>query len=231
MRLDPTWLDIVLRIVLVVIACGALGFDRGEHGRPAGARTIILVGLSAALAMVAANLLLSTTGKTDAFFTTADVMRLPLGILTGMGFIGAGAILKRGEAVEGLTTASTLWPATTIGILFGAGLHGLGVAASVTGLLVLVGLRWLEERLPRHERGELTVIGSEGIDETVLTAVRAVATDIRVTERSVSRRENRVQLILRLRVTWRGEGQVTLSPPFIKTSEKLSGVEAVTWRQ
>ena len=88
MSIDPGGADISLRLFLTLIACAALGLDRGEHGRPAGLRTVMLVGLAAALAMAAGNLLLSTTGRTDGSFATMDVMRLPLGILTGIGFIG-----------------------------------------------------------------------------------------------------------------------------------------------
>ena len=230
MRLDPTWIDIALRIVLVTLACGALGFDRGEHGRPAGVRTTVLVGLAAAFAMIAANLLLSTSGKTEASFATADVMRLPLGILTGMGFIGAGAILRRGTAVEGLTTASTLWLATVLGIVFGAGLHLLGVAASAAGLLVVVGLGWVKKRLPRHERGELTVVSSDDIYEAALNAVRGVTTDVRVSECTTRQDDNDLHQTLRLRVTWRTPGSGSDAPPFALAVSRLKGVKTVAWR-
>ena len=80
----------------------------------------MLVGLAAALAMIAGNILLATGGKAETSFATMDIMRLPLGILTGIGFIGAGSILKRGASIEGLTTAGTLWLATVLGLVFGA---------------------------------------------------------------------------------------------------------------
>jgi len=67
----------------------------------------MLVGLAASVAMIQANLLLPVAGKTSASFGVMDLMRLPLGILTGVGFIGAGAILKRGDLVTGMTTAAT----------------------------------------------------------------------------------------------------------------------------
>ena len=141
MTLNPGWLDIASRILLTMLACGALGFDRGEHGHPAGVRTVMLVGLAATRAMIAANLLLSTSGKTESSFGAMDVMRLPLGILTGIGFIGAGAILKRGTTVEGLTTAATLWVATVLGIVFGTGFLALGTAGTLAGLFILTMMR------------------------------------------------------------------------------------------
>ena len=121
MPLSLTWSEIALRLGLAVLAGAAVGLDRGEHGRPAGLRTNLLVCLAAAVAMLLANLLLPTSGKTSSSFAVLDLMRLPLGILTGMGFIGAGAILRRDGLVLGVTTAATLWLVTVIGLCFGAG--------------------------------------------------------------------------------------------------------------
>src|SRR5581483_8952950 len=104
-----TWSDIALRLVLTIVAGTVSGLNRGEHGHPAGLRTTILVCLAASLSMIAANLLLDTRGRPSDAFSVLDLMRLPLGILSGMGFIGAGAIVRRGDLVEGVTTAATLW--------------------------------------------------------------------------------------------------------------------------
>jgi putative Mg2+ transporter-C (MgtC) family protein len=135
----------------------ALGFDRGEHGRPTGIRTTLLICLAAAVAMIEANLLLGTAGKAPDSFATLDVMRLPLGILTGMGFIGGGAILRRDGFVLGVTTAATLWFVTVIGLCFGAGQIALGIAASALGVLVLSGLRRFEHLMERDQQGTLTL--------------------------------------------------------------------------
>src|SRR5262249_12252360 len=121
------WYDIALRLALTVLAGLVLGFDRSERGRAAGVRATLLGGVGAAVAMIEANLLLPTTGKAADSFVNFDVMRLPLGVLTGIGFIGGGAILKKGELIVGLTTAATLWLATIIGLCLGAGQIGLGL--------------------------------------------------------------------------------------------------------
>jgi putative Mg2+ transporter-C (MgtC) family protein len=89
---------------LTMAAGVVIGLDRGLRGHAAGLRTTILVGLAAAVAMIQANILLSISGKTAESFGTMDLMRLPLGILTGVGFLGGGAILHRGDFV----TASPL---------------------------------------------------------------------------------------------------------------------------
>jgi putative Mg2+ transporter-C (MgtC) family protein len=114
-----TWNDIALRLALTVAAGLALGFNRSEHGKAAGMRTTSLVCIAASVAMIQVNLLLPTAGRPAGSFVMNDLMRLPLGILTGVGFIGGGAILRRGNIVTGVTTAATLWLATVVGLCFG----------------------------------------------------------------------------------------------------------------
>jgi uncharacterized membrane protein YhiD involved in acid resistance len=92
----------------------------------------------------------------------ADVLRLPLGVLSGMGFIGAGAILKRGENVHGLTTAATLWFATVAGTCIGGGFYFVGLGATILGLVLLTVTKALEDRLPRWHRTRLTIIAEAG---------------------------------------------------------------------
>lgn len=94
MPLALTWADVGLRIVLTILAAAAMGYDRDLEGHPAGLRTVILVALAVCLAMLQANWLMNSVGKTSNSFVVLDLMRLPLGILTGVGFIGGGAILN-----------------------------------------------------------------------------------------------------------------------------------------
>ena len=136
--------DIVLRIGLTFLAGLLIGLNRGEHGRPAGLRTTLLVSLAACLAMLQANALLNTGGKTASLFAQFDVMRLPLGILSGMGFIGGGAILRRDSLVVGVTTAATLWFVTVVGLCFGGGQIGLGLVLLAIALVVLAVVKQLE---------------------------------------------------------------------------------------
>ncbi|MHC5543482.1 MgtC/SapB family protein, partial [Singulisphaera rosea] len=166
------WYEIVLRLTLTVIAGGLIGFDRGEHGRPAGLRTTLLVCLAAAVSMIQVNLLLMTAGRPSDSFVSLDLMRLPLGILTGMGFIGGGAILKRGDVVVGVTTAATLWFATILGLCFGGGQLSLGIAALVMGMLIISVLKRLEAMFPQERRALLSLTAAlDGPTEAEVCAV------------------------------------------------------------
>jgi putative Mg2+ transporter-C (MgtC) family protein len=166
MPLQPTWSDIAIRLALTMVAGGIMGFDRGVQGHAAGFRTTILVGLAASIAMIQANILLSTSGKTVESFVQIDVMRLPLGILTGVGFIGAGTIFKKGDLIAGVTTAATMWLMTVIGLALGGGQLVLGMVATVLAVMTLGALKWVDYFIPRERRARLIVA-----DDTQMRAV------------------------------------------------------------
>lgn len=157
MPLTLTCQQVAVRLILTIIAGLVIGFNRGEHGRPAGMRTTLLVCLTASLSMIQANLLMNTVGKAHDSFVVLDLMRLPLGILSGMGFIGAGAILRKDSLVLGVTTAATLWFTTMMGLCLGGGQLGLGIAAMFLGLGTLWGLKHVEKAIKQDLRGTLTL--------------------------------------------------------------------------
>ena len=157
MPLHVTWQDIAVRLFLTMVAGAMVGFNRGVRGHAAGLRTTILVSLAASVAMIQTNVLLSMSGKTSGSFAVMDLMRLPLGILTGVGFIGGGTILRRGDLVTGVTTAATLWVMTVIGLCLGGGQIGLGLAATGLTLLTLWVLKLLDILIPRENRALLVV--------------------------------------------------------------------------
>jgi putative Mg2+ transporter-C (MgtC) family protein len=157
MPLTLDWPSACARLACALVAGAAFGLDRSESGKAAGLRTTILVSLAACVAMLQVNALLEQPGKGPSSFAVLDLMRLPLGILTGMGFIGAGAVFRKDGLVSGVTTAATLWFVTVIGLCFGGGQYALGAAGGVIGLMVLWGLRYVEHRLERRKAAWLTV--------------------------------------------------------------------------
>src|SRR6201992_2730289 len=138
MPLTLSWEQIAVRILLAAIASLLIGLNRDERGHPAGMRTTMLVCLAACLAQLQANMLLATAGKTQSSFSVLDLERLPLGILSGIGFIGAGVIMKRDhDAINGVTTAATIWFVTVLGLLFGGGQLLLGLTGGTLSILIL----------------------------------------------------------------------------------------------
>ena len=140
-------------------------------------RTTLLVCVAAAVAMIQANILLVATQNQEGHTITLDLMRLPLGILTGVELIGGGAILRRDGLVQGVTTAATLWLVTVIGLCFRRRtMPGLGAAATAIGFLTLWGLKRIEPDLLRARHGTLVVERSaNGPDEAALEAMLQAA--------------------------------------------------------
>ncbi|WGS54990.1 MgtC/SapB family protein (plasmid) [Paraburkholderia sp. D15] len=173
MPLTLSWLDIAVRLALATIAGALFGINRGESGKVAGLRTTLLVCIAACTAMLQVNALLAQAGKHSDSFAVLDLMRLPLGILSGVGFIGGGVILRKDGFVRGVTTAATLWIVTVVGLCFGGGQLALGMTTSVLGVVTLWFLKSVEERIPRHQTTFLTVeYDSDLLRDRLLEALR-----------------------------------------------------------
>jgi putative Mg2+ transporter-C (MgtC) family protein len=230
MHLTVTWYEIVLRLALSAAAGALIGLDRSEHGRPAGLRTTLLVCLAAAVTMIQANLLLATTGRAADSFVTLDLMRLPLGILTGMGFIGGGAILRRDGFVLGVTTAATLWFVTVIGLCFGGGQISLGIAAFVLGVLVLSGLRSIERHLKQEQYGtlSLTTEHNQPTEEDIRAAVQKAGYKINVAAVSYVNQTRQRELEFRLR--WRAVPDNVDVPSFLGDLLRDPHVVTARWK-
>lgn len=224
------WPTIALRLVLSALASAAIGVNRGEADRPVGLRTTMLVTLAAAISMIQVNLLLPVAGKGQDSFVVMDLMRLPLGILSGMGFIGAGAIVRRGSLVQGVTTAATLWFATVMGLCFGGGQIYLGLAAFALAIFVLWPLKWVEHRAGIHRRGvvSITTQGIEPDDPVILS--RFAAAGFEVSNWAISLQGQDKSCAMQCNVRWR-EGHTASSPiEFARELGRQPGVATVEWR-
>lgn len=141
-------LDLTLKLVLAVLAGGAVGLERQISGKPAGLRTNILICLGSALLMdLSMNLGMSFGGA-----RVGDPARLAAQVVTGIGFIGAGTIMQSRGAITGLTSAATIWVVAAIGLAIGAGFYVEALGTSALVMLVLAGLGHLEHRLLRARR-------------------------------------------------------------------------------
>lgn len=224
------WNQIAIRIACTVVAGALIGLNRDENGHQAGLRTTILVGLAAAVAMIQANLLMPTMGRGGNSPVTLDLMRLPLGILTGIGFIGAGAIVKRGRLVTGVTTAATLWLVTVIGLCFGGGQIILGSVATVLGILVLWNLKWLQFRIPQVRRSTLILRLGEGApDENKIRNLLAQG-NCRATSWGITYQEDGKPVCIRSQIRWRATRENVSPPPVLREIALLPGIAELDWK-
>jgi putative Mg2+ transporter-C (MgtC) family protein len=142
------YLEIVFRIIAALIAGGLIGLERSHRGRPAGFRTHALVCLASSLLMLVTVYETHWIPKGGAATVVLDPTRMAQGIMTGIGFVGAGAIIKEGFTVRGLTTAASIWITAAIGILTGIGFYFAALVGTVLALGTLSTFRWIEVRLP-----------------------------------------------------------------------------------
>jgi len=141
-------LDTVVPLLAALATGGLIGLERTTHGRPAGFRTHALVCLAAALLMVVTHYQWDWLGTVPLETVRTDPTRIAQGIMTGIGFLGAGVIMRDGLSVRGLTTAASIWITAALGILAGIGLYAVVAAGTVITLLALSVFRMIESVFP-----------------------------------------------------------------------------------
>lgn len=144
--------DIIFRLILSALVGGFIGIEREASNRPAGFRTHILVSVGSTLMM-----LVSINGATDG----ADPTRIAAQVVSGIGFLGAGTILRNGNTIKGLTTAASLWVCAGIGLAIGQGFYFAGIVTSMIALLSLIYLGKLEKTILYDIHNQLTIISKE----------------------------------------------------------------------
>jgi putative Mg2+ transporter-C (MgtC) family protein len=142
------YLEMVFRMIAALAAGGLIGLERSHRGRPAGFRTHALVCLASTLLMLVTAYESHWFPRDAAARVVIDPTRMAQGIMTGIGFVGAGAIIKEGFTVRGLTTAASIWITAAIGILTGVGFYFAALIGTLLALGTLSTFRWIEARLP-----------------------------------------------------------------------------------
>lgn len=204
--------------------------ERSRTGHAAGLRTTLLVTLAASVAMIQMNLLMQSNGKPPNSFVVMDLMRLPLGILTGVGFIGAGAIVRKNELVLGITTAATIWFATVVGLCLGGGQLILGSVSAVIGFGILWGFRWFESRVELYQSAELRVTIAEDRLSAHDLRDRLIAARFHIKSLSVIHSVSEHRKKLDCRVRWPSAQGNANVPHIIRELEELPGIVEVEWR-
>ena len=157
-----------IALFLAFILCGMVGLEREVRGRSAGLRTHLLVGVGSCIVMI-----VSIYGFPNNPGTGRDVARLAAQVISGVGFLGAGAIIHYNAGAKGLTTAGTIWLSMAIGIACGSMNFLLAIASTVLIMIVILGMRGLESRIGKHFP---TIVLVAPADKAVLATILDVCT-------------------------------------------------------
>jgi putative Mg2+ transporter-C (MgtC) family protein len=219
---DLEWWDVLLRLFVAAGLTGAIGMERELRERAAGLRTHMLVGVGSALFTIVSAYGWGAFGFSTAAGVVFDPTRIAAQIVTGIGFLGAGAIIRQGLSVRGLTTAAGLWVVAAIGMAAGAGYYSAALIA--TGL-VLVGLgpfRWVEGGfVARLRRGGRVLEVDLPRDRAISTVLGVVEQRrVRVNKVEFEDEENRRQVRIEL--------DVPLGAAEARLVDELASLEEVT---
>ena len=192
--------QIVLRVLVGAVLGAAVGFERERQDQPAGLRTHMILVIGATLAMIlSVNLgyLFARPG------TPADPARLAAQVISGIGFLGAGAILRYGFTVKGLTTATSLWTMAIVGMAVGAGYYLIGVVTTALILIVLALLNILENRFVRTSVSRFISVEvdySQGVVKSIKNIVEDFSESLAsyTIQKHVKNKRIRIQIVARI---------------------------------
>jgi len=162
--------EIILKLLLGALLGGVIGFERQTHGRPAGFRTQLLVCVACVLIMIISeSYYIQSASRPE--LVRIDPTRIAAGAMTGVGFLGAGVILKTGVSIQGLTTAACIWIVSAIGLAIGAGQYVAGITGFVITFFSLWFLRLMEIKIPTMAYKYVTVVTDNSGDEKAITSI------------------------------------------------------------
>jgi putative Mg2+ transporter-C (MgtC) family protein len=215
----PSDLELLGRLLLAAVLGGAIGAERELNDQAAGLRTHMLLTIGACLFT-----LVSAYGFGAG---PRDPSRLAAQIVTGIGFLGGGAIVRHGLTVKGLTTAASIWATASVGVAVGAGRYLLGVGGALLVSVTLLGLRRVGALLQRWgvSREQLVLITRPGFDvKRIVEVVRDERAELRGLDRQESDGEDRIALVVKLRPRYRTE-------QLLDVLGRLDGVRQVEWER
>ncbi|MDH7498995.1 MAG: MgtC/SapB family protein [candidate division NC10 bacterium] len=223
-----TW-NSLARLLLAVLLGGAIGLEREFRGRPAGLRTHILVCLGATILMIAWE------GMPDWYRTlspgsrvTLDPGRIAAGIITGIGFLGAGAIIRIGDLVRGLTTAGCIWFVAALGIVIGEGFYVLAIASTAIVLLSLMALSRVEHHIQPIVYRSIVMVASVAQVEALEKKCRALLEEQEIKVQDIAHKllleSGRAEVTFKVRTRHQLQGGAVL-----RTLAALPGVMEAHW--
>ncbi len=217
----------ILRLLIAAVLGGLVGLERESHGREAGFRTLILVCSGTCLIMIASLRI----PELFYYFTSDSVLRIDpariaYGTITGIGFLGAGAIVRDKKRTRGITTAACLWVVAAIGLAIGCGFYSLGMASAVISILVLYVLR-LVERLIQKDTYNSILITREG--EREMAPLFQVLKEFQMTILSQAIKVQTPPPAMEMEFNVRHKGTV-VGEDVVRKFMSIPGVKIVEWK-
>lgn len=218
--------EMIARIAVGAAFGAVIGYERDRHHRPVGLRTHLIVAMAAATFMVISSQFVYWQHYSKDDLVTVDSSRIAASVVSAVGFLAGGAILKTGASVQGLTTAAGLWLVTAIGMSSGAGMYVESGVVTVLGLLALTVLRRFEDKDDHRMRRRVTVVlgdDSEGVT-AVVEALKAIGAEVSDVEYERRLDDDKKRIVATFDVDL--EKALGVSS-LIQTVEKVGGVRRV----
>jgi putative Mg2+ transporter-C (MgtC) family protein len=172
--------EMIARIAAGAVLGGVIGYERDRHRRPVGLRTHLIVAMAAATFMVISSQFVYFQHYAKEDLVTVDTSRIAASVVSGIGFLAGGAILRQGLTVQGLTTAAGLWLVTAIGLSSGAGMYAESVIVTGLGVTALTVLRRFEDKNDQVVRRHVSVVlgGTANDIEPIVKALASVGATV-----------------------------------------------------
>ncbi len=224
--------EILMRMGFAALAGTLLGIERERHGRAAGLRTMLLVCLAACIAMILSDEFYrhSFAMQNSTASWHPDPARLAAGVLSGMGFLGAGVIIHQSNhLIRGVTTAATLWFVTIIGLAFGAGSIGVGLVATVSSLLILAMIPYAEMLIKNDWYSDLGVsfAPSTCSVETIVKALEPLGVKVKAIDIDEDLVHDSCLATFHLR--YKRKGMVVFTESITAVTRAVPGVSRITF--
>lgn len=219
--------ELALRLLAAFGAGVVVGWERESRGRPAGLRTTILASLAAAMAMIISEALYIASDTSGSW--RPDPARLGAGILTGIGFLGAGTILRFENFIRGVTTAASLWTVTVLGLAFGSGLFVVGALGLLLTAITLLFLTKVERFIPVdfYATLELTLAPSGPDECTILDLLKSRGVKVLSMKMTWDAQANCRSLKLELK--YKRPQRFSLCSEIVTAFAQMEGVRRVDW--
>jgi putative Mg2+ transporter-C (MgtC) family protein len=215
------YLNLIARLVLAGILGGIIGYEREYTNRPAGFRTHILVCVGSALVMVTSEFIYRRYSGT----ANIDPARLGAQVISGIGFLGAGTIIREGASVRGLTTAASLWAVSAVGIAAGIGFYEGAITATALIFITLIVLKKTERHFAKKRRYKIIYIESGNIPGQLVT-VSSILEKNNIIVRNIEfvSSEDDENMLIRLLIRVPGR---SVNNNFITELQKVEGIQKV----